>query len=111
MLQELAYVESVHVPKELCLSFLKLLTQRDYLIQSALIMTKCFQLVYTGTELENLKLPKIHATGLEGWGLGEGKERGDAVDQRIVIVVPSIHWKKSSLSCRLIFCLQLKMTS
>lgn len=70
-------------------------------------------MVYTGTELENLKLPKIHATGLEGWGLGEGKERGDAVDQRIVIFVPSIHWKKkkSSLSCRLIFCLQLKITS
>lgn len=53
MPQELACVESVHVPKELCLSFLKLLTQRDYLIQSALITTKCFQLVYTGTELEN----------------------------------------------------------
>lgn len=94
MLQELAYVESVHVPKELCLSFLKLLTQRDYLIQSALIMTKCFQLVYTGTELENLKLPKIHAMGLEGWGLGEGKEKGDAVDHCKVIFAPSIHWRK-----------------
>lgn len=58
MLRELACVELVHVPKELCLSCLKLITQRDYLIQSALITTKCFHLVYTETELENQKLSR-----------------------------------------------------
>lgn len=58
MQQELARVELVHVPKELCLSCLKLLTQKDYLVQSALISTKCFQLVYTETELEKSEAPK-----------------------------------------------------
>lgn len=58
MQQELARVELVHVPEELCLSCLKLLTQRDYLVQSALISTKCFHLVYTERELEKSETPK-----------------------------------------------------
>ena len=33
-------------------SCLKLLSQRDYPLQSVLITTKCFQLVYTEKELE-----------------------------------------------------------
>lgn len=64
MQQELARVELVRVPKEMCLSRLKLFTQRDYLVQSALISTKCFQLVYAETELEKSEAPKTCVMGL-----------------------------------------------
>lgn len=43
----------VVIPEEVLLSYLKLLSQRDYLRQSVLITTKCFQLLYAELELEN----------------------------------------------------------
>jgi len=52
-LQELAGVVLVLIPEEALLSYLKLLSQRDYLLQSVLITTKCFQLLDTELELEN----------------------------------------------------------
>lgn len=52
-LQELACVVLVLIPEEALLSYLNLLSQRDYLLQSVLITTKCFQLLYTELELEN----------------------------------------------------------
>lgn len=52
-LQELACVVLVLIPEEARLSYLKLLSQRDYLLQSVLITTKCLQLLYTELELEN----------------------------------------------------------
>lgn len=52
-MQELAGVVLVLIPEEALLSYLKLLSQRDYLLQSVLITTKCFQLLDTVLELEN----------------------------------------------------------
>ena len=52
-LQELAGVVLVLIPEEALLSYLKLFSQRDYLLQSVLITTKCFQLLDTELELEN----------------------------------------------------------
>lgn len=52
-LQELACVVLILIPEEARLSYLKLLSQRDYLLQSVLITTKCFQLLYAELELEN----------------------------------------------------------
>lgn len=57
-LQELACVVLVLIPEEALLSYLKLLSQRDYLLQSVLITTKCFQLLYTELELENQNSPR-----------------------------------------------------
>lgn len=57
-LQELACVVLVLIPEEALLSHLKLLSQKDYLFQSVLITTKCFQLLYTELELENQNSPR-----------------------------------------------------
>ena len=44
---------------EALLNHLKLLSQRDYLLESVLITTKCFQLQYNVLELENQNSPRF----------------------------------------------------